>query len=270
MDDSSQNRPAREGMGPLAAVGAIHVPSESAIQLEADLTTICSDFGFPEHEEFKWSPSKSLWMREGLVAEERERFYRDCLEAAERLHVGALVAIEDKKSNYAISTSASPEEDVTRLLLERANNHLKGVDREAIVISDRPSGGNRKQEDQFLANCLETLRDGTDFVQFDHLSFMFTADSTHMRLLQLADLVTGCSLAYVAGHKRHHSQLFDEAVFPLLRSSSIGVIGGFGLKLHPDYRYRNLYYWLLGDDFHQSGTGYPLRGWAYEKSPDKP
>jgi hypothetical protein len=38
-----------------------------------------------------------------------------------------------------------------------------------------------------------------------------------------------------------------------------GRIGGLGLKIHPDFRYANLYHWLLGDShFVRYQSGYPL------------
>jgi len=34
---------------------------------------------------------------------------------------------------------------------------------------------------------------------------------------------------------------------------------GIGLKIHPDYLYANLYYWIVGDShLHRSNTGYPF------------
>jgi hypothetical protein len=33
------------------------------------------------------------------------------------------------------------------------------------------------------------------------------------------------------------------------------MIGGSGLKLHPDLCYLNLYHWLLGDSYYRRGGG---------------
>lgn len=45
---------------------------------------------------------------------------------------------------------------------------------------------------------------------------------------------------------------------PLLRRE-MGRIGGVGLKIHPDFSYANLYYWLLGDGhFLKRGQLYDL------------
>lgn len=52
-------------------------------------------------------------------------------------------------------------------------------------------------------------------------------------------------MSYVAGEKKYSPRIF-QSIKPLLETEE-GVIGGFGVKLHPDFRYVNLYHWLLGD-----------------------
>jgi hypothetical protein len=47
--------------------------------------------------------------------------------------------------------------------------------------------------------------------------------------------------------------IFDK-IKPLLRKHTHGVSGGTGLKLHPDGRLRNLYYWLLDEDVYVRGN----------------
>jgi hypothetical protein len=45
-----------------------------------------------------------------------------------------------------------------------------------------------------------------------------------------------------------------------------GRIGGIGLKIHPDFKYANLYHWLVGNThFHRGSTGFPmpLKGYRY-------
>ncbi len=78
-DDSRQPNPSRIGMGPLIAIGGISVPDSMARHLEQNINAICIEYGFPEGEEFKWSPGRSLWMRRNLVEEKRERFFIDVL-----------------------------------------------------------------------------------------------------------------------------------------------------------------------------------------------
>ena len=93
-----------------------------------------------------------------------------------------------------------------------------------------------------------------------------------MRLLQVADLVTSCTTAHVAGRDRYSEPLFDQWVFPLLHRGHAGRVGGYGLKLHPDFRYANLYHWLLGDQqFGRNGAfvTLPDRDRWYPSSADR-
>jgi hypothetical protein len=92
--------------------------------------------------------------------------------------------------------------------------------------------------------------------------------SRHSRLMQLADLITSCTLSYVGGQVEHHTTLFKEKVAPQLRSMG-GRIWGYGLKIQPDFRYGNLYHWLLGDES-LGHIDLPTRNRAYAGSPDEP
>jgi hypothetical protein len=58
----------------------------------------------------------------------------------------------------------------------------------------------------------------------------------------------------------------------LLRTE-LGRCGGVGMKIHPDFRYANLYHWLLGDEFfarYMSAVPLPLMGRKYAASPHQP
>lgn len=62
---------------------------------------------------------------------------------------------------------------------------------------------------------------------------------------------------FKAGESNFSPPIF-ECMKPLFRSET-GRVGGVGLKLHPDYKYANLYHWLLGDShFVRGGSGTPL------------
>jgi hypothetical protein len=162
-------------MGSLVAVGGIHVPGSTVRSLESELEALCVESGFPPDEEFKWSP-----------------------ERARGAGVTATVVVEDKGRRPAIPSSRTAEEDVVTLALERADNHLRNIGTTAIVVMDRP-GGSRKHEDRFLANCMDKLKNGTQFVAMERLALVLTTDSKHLRLLQLADVVVASTLARVAG-----------------------------------------------------------------------
>ncbi|MEW6233637.1 MAG: DUF3800 domain-containing protein [Chloroflexota bacterium] len=255
-DDARQGRPSRPGMGPLVAIGGILVPGQAVWHLERAIDTLCADYGFPQGEEFKWSPGRDLWMRDNLVGETREAFFIDVLSMAERGGVKAIVVIED--TNLRTATSApNAEMDVTRLFLERVNIQLRRMRSEGIVIVDRPSG-DRANEDRFLANCLETLQAGTTYVKPDRIVLnVLSTPSKLVRLLQAADVVSSCTVAAVGGEARFSPPVF--ALIKRLLFSDMGRIGGVGLKIHPDYRYANLYHWLLGDlHFWKAGAGVSL------------
>ena len=152
--------------------------------------------------------------------------------------------------------------------MERSDYHLRSSGTEALVIADHPAGG-RKAEERFLAECVETLRKGTQFMDLENVALVLTQDSKSTRLLQLADLIVGCTLSYVSGEDEHSPPLFENQLKNMLREEG-GRIGGVGLKLHPDFCFANLYHWLLGDDMiwkNGVGKAMPLKGWPYVNSP---
>jgi hypothetical protein len=246
-DDSKRTGKAvyRPGLGSLVAVGGMYVPGARVRSLAVTLEQICDEIGFPDDEEFKWSPAKGSWMRENLSRETRREFFLACLDAAKESEVEACIVIE-VEGHHTTTGDDDHERDVVRLFLERCHNHLVGTETEAIVLADHPSGG-RPAEAEFAAHCLQTLRQGTRYVDPNRISLVVTEDSKNTRLLQLADLFVGCTLAYVAGDNRLSPELFEDHIRGLLRRSDKGRIGGFGLKLHPDRIYGNLYHWLVGD-----------------------
>jgi hypothetical protein len=247
-DDSKRagNSVPRPGMGSLVAVGGMYVPSDSVRSLAVTLEQFCEEYGFPDDEEFKWSPGRGSWMRENLSGATRTEFLVDCLEAATAHAVQACVVVEDARHRTAAGRGDDHELDAVRLFIERCQGHLEGTETEAILLADHPSGG-RPAEAEFAAACLRTLRKGTRYVHPTRVALVVTEDSKNTRLLQLADLIVGCTLAYVAGETRYSPRLFEGHIHGLLRRSEDGRIGGFGLKLHSDRVYRNLYHWLLGD-----------------------
>jgi len=269
IDDSRQRKPTRDGMGPLVAVGGIHVPGDQVRQLELALDALCEATGFPPGEEFKWSPDKRSWQYSNLKWDERDEFNLTALRTAREAGATGIVVMADTTKAQADSTARSHEEDVTRMFLERAQNHLPHATT-AIVVADRPGGG-RQAESDFLAASLAALRTGTTYTQLDRLALALSTDSKISRLLQLADVLTACATGFVAGESKYAPRIFTDGVLPILRSD-YGCIGGRGLKIHPDLRYGNLYHWLFGDEmFVRYQNGIPLphtRFTAYQQSGD--
>jgi hypothetical protein len=269
-DDARQGNPSRPGMGELVAIGGIYVPGHAIGELERALNDLCAQTGFPPGEEFKWSPGRELWMRDNLVEEARKEFFFRVLHLARSHGAVATIIVED--ANYKTATqAASAEEDVACLFLERAHLQFSTAGTEGIVVVDRPSGG-RADEERFLAGCLETLQSGTRYVRPDHIALnVLSTPSRLVRLLQVADVVTSCTVALVGGEDRFSPPVFDE-IKPLL-PSDMERIGGIGLKIHPDYMYANLYYWLLGDPYlikRGSGSPLPLESYPYASGPNQP
>jgi len=262
-DDSRQRNPTRQGMGPLVATGFVHVPSENVRDLERALDNLCRGVGFPAGDagEFKWSPGRELWMRDNLVDQARTDFFAQALDLAVEAGCRASVIIADESRRTATG-APDHQTDVTALLFERVEWRLRRVNRIGIIVVDRPSGG-RDAENKFLQRCLETLSAGTDYVALKRVAVNVVSTPSYLiSCLQLADLVTSCTTALVAGENRYAPATFEH-IRPLLDEDG-GRTGGIGLKIHPHLRYMNLYHWLLGDDYlRQGNTGYPLPDEAY-------
>lgn len=255
-------------MGPLVAIGGVSVPAENLHSLECGLSELCRVAGFPALEPFKWSPGRNLWMRENLVREARTTFFLAVLAQLRQAGAVALVVASDVKCRTA-TNAKTPEADVTNLILERVHLHLVRSGRHGLVISDRPSGG-RPDEENFLVGCLEMRQEGAGYVVPGRISLnVLSSPSKFIRLLQAADLVTSCTLAYVSGEKEFAPPVFEQIRAMLF--SDGGRIGGMGLKLHPDFKFANLYHWLVGDDTFwrfNLGVPMPLNGRPYKASPD--
>jgi hypothetical protein len=268
VDDSKQKKPSRPGMGHLVAVGGLHVPSDGVQALIKTLDETCAEYDFPSYkDEFKWSPGRRDWMRKNLVGTDREEFFADCLEAAKEEGAEAFVVIEDTSRRSTEGNRDDHEMAAVKVFLERSDYHLRSTGTEALVIADHPTGG-RRAEERFVSECMDTLREGTRFMDLENIAHVFTQDSKSTRLLQLADLIVGCTLSYVSGEDEHSPPLFENQIKGMLREEG-GRKGGVGLKLHPDFCFANLYHWLLGDDtLWKNGVGkpMPLKGWAYVNS----
>jgi hypothetical protein len=262
-DESSQVRPTRPGMRPLIALGGLLVGEENVQSLNEAIEACCEQAGFPNGSEFKWSPGRELWMWKSLVGPKRRRFFLDVVDALAQAHAQVVVVVEDTVSRPA-NTGLSHEEDLVVLFLERVASRLRDRHSRGLIIADRP-GGDRAAEDRFLNAYLELVARGTEFVQPREIiiSVAFTA-SKLSRLLQAADLVTGCTLSLISGEQVFAPEIFA-AIHPLV-PRAWDRCGGIGIKIHPDLRYVNLYHWLYGDSHHirqGSGLPLPLRSYGY-------
>jgi hypothetical protein len=267
-DDSKQDNPSRTGMGPLVAIGSIYVPGDKVKLLEDNLEGICTKYGFPpgREGEFKWSPGKELWMHDELTGQERQNFFLEAIGQLQESESSITIVVSDRNSGLANPEKAEDSfEDVTFMLLERIDRQLLERGNTGIVVTDTPPG-NRSDENKFLQKCLETITSGTRFVKPERIAVnVLSSPSRLIRCLQMADVVTSASLAFISGENTYSPKIFS-AIKPLLNNKS-GIIGGIGVKIHPDFRYTNLYHWLLGDSYHyKDGSSLPLAKSPYAKN----
>jgi hypothetical protein len=264
-DDSRQSSPTRPKMGPLVAAGGVLVSHDQVRSLESALSSLCRETGFPGNDEFKWSPGRELWMRDHLIGQDRSDFFCKALALAATHGAVAIVVIEDTGCRTA-TRAKTPEDDVSQLLLERIHHESPRDESGCVVVVDRPSG-DRGDEDRFLSRCLEHLQTGTDYVKHDRIALnVLSTPSKLVRILQLADLVTSCTAALFSGENRYAPEVF-QAIRPIL-AKGMSRIGGVGLKIQPDFKYANLYHWLLGDTHYyrmNCGLPYPLKERPYCK-----
>jgi len=265
-DDARQAKPTRPGMGSLVATGGIRVGTEIVTVAQRRLDNLCASAGFPIDEPFKWSPGRELWMRDHLVGDERRAFYSEVVHTLGQMGATVTVVVEDATCRPATKAQTA-EADAVTLLLERVNHQCGRSGSVGIVVADRPGGGQREQE-EFLLGCSDVLRSGTAFTLFDNVGHVATSPLRSSRLLQAADLVTSCTLAFVSGEVTFSPPVF-ELILPLLDRHD-GRVGGRGLKVHPDGRYANLYHWLLGDLEYIKGNeviALPSARWPYLTGP---
>lgn len=270
-DDGRQKKPFRKGMGPLVAMGAIAIDADKAGPLEKEMGTLCEMYGFPKNQPFKWSPGKGLWMKDSLVEERRREFFIDALSLAAGNGTKALSVVVDEKRATATPRAPSHEIDAMWLLLERIETALQMAGEDGMVILAQPSGGS-KDEKSFIKECIKMLDAGTSYVKPARIALpVLSTLSQNARLLQLADLITSCTLALVAGESKYAPPIFD-LIKPMLLGG-LGRLGGVGLKIHPDFLYANLYHWLL-EDTHlvRAGSGHPLplKNFPYSSDPREP
>ena len=265
-DDSNRYKPSLPNMGALIAIGGILVEASRLKSLNQSIEAICTQHGFPQNEPFKWSPGRKLWMRENLIDGRRRDFFLFLLTEIKNHSAEGIVVIEDINRNTA-TDATTHQIDVVKLFFERIAWKLNRLRSEGVLIIARPSGG-RGDEDRFLYNCLETIRQGTQYVNMERIVLSACSPSKFTKMLQLSDLITSCSLAAVSGEMQYSPPIF-ERIKDILCADS-GRIGGVGFKMHPNYCYVNLYHWLLGDShYHRWNIGYPLpmEGRPYMNNP---
>jgi hypothetical protein len=261
--DDSVQRGFRTRQGKLVGFGGIFVEDSELRGLSDDVEEIARRFRIPPGVELKWSPSRSNWIYSNLVDPDRPECYRQVIEAAAARRARALVAVVDL-GRVAWTEQRALRECIT-YVWERIEMHLSRPPRMGLIVADRPSGG-AKEEDALLADFLAMSSVGTGWVVPNKVALNLLTTSSHLlRHLQVADLVTGATVAAVGG-SRWAAGVFP-AVKRMLISNALGYAGGTGLKLAPR-ECVNLYYHVLGESAYtrasaMGGIALPLqRYWA--------
>lgn len=270
VDDAQQKKPTRPGLEPLVATGGVVAPGNAVAILEKQIEDTCDNYRLSTSDEFKWSPGreKNHSRFRALANPKRTEFFERILSLAKQSEVEALVIISNIRSKPVVNYLSDHKFATFAALLERINM----LDSYSIVISDQPGGGPRNNK-KLLDNCKRLITKGTPFQDMKKISInVVTTLSRYNRLLQLADVVTSCTLSYISGENKHSPPLFKQHIIPLVRRHNARY-GGAGIKIHPAYLYVNLYHWLLGDKYYtEDGRLYllPIQDRPYSDSPTIP
>lgn len=244
-------------MGRVISFGGVLVEAEKLASLERSLGAVTSAFGFPDGEEFKWSPHRKTWMHENLIGDSRDAFIVHILGVAKEHGCIVIVAAID------VGRTRKQGDDAFQFALdmvfERLTVCLAKAESTGLIVADRPGGGH-KEDNAFLHSFLERVQSGTDYVPPDRIALNILTTPSHLvRSLQLADVVTGITTAMVCGQERYAGAHF-QAVKEMMLKNVLGYVGGTGLKLFPN-ELINLYHWVLGESAFTkaaSGLGYRL------------
>lgn len=267
-DDSAQQRPSRAGLAsPVYGAGALLCDGDGAGLAESRLDELCDEFGFPADEEFKWSPSRDTWMRANLREDARLQFFLQVLGVLAEFECKVIVVAVDSGYPRATANDELPRnQDAFRLLIGHLTRWLEATDELAVMVMDEPGGGSKERR-EFLASCtrfaVELARDRRRIIVAP-----LPAESGRVRLVQAADLVTSCTVAYLSGEPDYSPPVFAQVTEMLC--SHNGRKGRTGLVLHPSYRYLNLHHWLVGDETYGRGglvAPLPIRRQPYGEDP---
>jgi hypothetical protein len=261
--DDSVQRGFRKGQGKLVGFGGIFVEESELRGLNDDVEDLARQYGIPPGVELKWSPPRNSWIYTNLGDPDRPACYRQMIDAAGARRVKALVAVVDL--GRVGWTEQQALRECIKYVWERIEMHLSRPPRMGLIVADRPSGG-AKEEDALLSDFLAMSSVGTGWVVPTNVALNLLTTSSHLlRHLQVADLVTGATVAAVGGSK-WAAGVFP-AVRPMLIQNALGYAGGSGLKLGPRSAI-NLYYHVLGETAYtrassMGGIGLPLeRYWS--------
>lgn len=263
LDDSEQTSPPRARLGHLLAFAATIFPQDGLAPFAEDLAGIVASLGIPPGEEIKWNPPKGSFLKtaDGSLV---KTLRRQILEAAINRQVRTVTVIIDHGAAYKAFTKEQVGQVILKWLYERVSMHLTDHDDVGIIIADKPGGGAR-EEKRWLANTLQLTRDGTEYINPGRVVLpVLTADSRHLRHLQLADLVAAATTGAIAGNPS--ALELGPLLAKLMHRHRLNDVNGAGLVLFPENY--NLLYHCFGErsaskPSQNMGYTLPWAAWDY-------
>lgn len=182
------------------AYGSVACLAESVPALAWDLRNLCRATGFREYDEFKWVPPRGSWMKDSMSDSRRDEFLQNvCGLLAQH---GATVLL----STSSVAEAAEVQRPSLRRFMEQTISSAVKADLSLSYVFDLPSDGLGRGLAPFLEHLIGL---GSETVHSaPRVALEVCSYSRYSRLLQAADFVTSCALAYLIGNRRRSASYF--------------------------------------------------------------
>lgn len=258
MDGCEIPAPARDGLGPLRAIGGVLVAEAEVAGFDTDLRRIRREAGLAASERIGWTTNN-------VVRTDRDRrlhVHTTVLAAAMRRDIVSIVVVADEAS--------ADRDELVRIFLARVASFLQERDEIAVVVAD-PADDGLSQTARELAEVPASAQDGSYPAETRIVLPVLSAPSRQVPHLQLAGLVVGATAAVIAGQPE--SAPLAPLLTRLMARRTQNTAGGAGLVLLPE-RY-NLLHWAFGERWHydpllRQRVQLPHRDWAYDTTDGLP
>jgi len=229
--------------------GGFCIDADNIHQLSDEIQALKRRKRIPWDVELKWSPSRNHYLRNKYKGS-RNDLYREALAILRQNKAQLFCAIHDLKQCYGVTEHGwnknearlwATKEQLKYLTERFQRTILKNQQMYGLIISDNYAS--RRGEKAIVKQATADIVRGTIFQKFDYVSLVpLMADSKYCFPIQLADLVTGITVAFFAKGK-YGLELFPDIVDlfaynPHQRSISFSSIYsesviGVGIKLFP-------------------------------------
>lgn len=221
LDDSFQSSHSFQGYGGFC------IDSKAIRPLSDDLSAVKKQYQIPWDTELKWSPSKGHYLNSTFKGK-RQSLYSDALSLLRKYNARLICVIHHLSQCYGVTGHGWSEQEAKlwaakeqmKYLAERfQRTFLESQDTEGIIISDNYAS--KRGEQALIRQATTDLTTGTFFQTLDRVSMMpLMADSRYCFPIQLADLLTGITVAFFAESK------YAKELFP-------GILDLFAYNPHP-------------------------------------